>query len=85
MTTSPISHVPFADLPVEARALLSIIAQAAGAHFGSHPSERSALTPLLETIWNRNRLHLKDLSDPFRMTTLLKRELASVFLTGDAR
>ena len=33
----------------------------------------------------RESLRLKDLSDPFRMTALLKTELASVFLAGDAQ
>jgi hypothetical protein len=84
MITSFISHVPFAELPVEARALLFINALAAVARFGVQPPKRSELTPVLETIWNGNRLCLKDLSDPFRMTALLKAELASVFLVGDA-
>lgn len=74
--------LPFAELPVEARALLFIIALAAVASCGAQPPEQSELTSVLETIWNGNRLRLKDLSDPFRMTALLKTELASVFLPG---
>lgn len=58
---------------------------AAVARYGAQPPEQSELTPVLETIWNGNQLRLKDLSDPSRMTTLLKTELASVFLAGDAR
>jgi hypothetical protein len=85
MITSPISHVPFAELPIEARALFLINALAAVARYGAQPPEQSKLTPVLETIWNGNRLCLKDLSDPFRMTALLKTELAFVSLAGNAQ
>jgi hypothetical protein len=85
MNSITLPHVPFAELPVEARALFSINAMAAVARYGAQPPEQSELTPLLETIWNGNRLRIKDLSDPFRMTTLLKTELASVFLAGEAQ
>jgi hypothetical protein len=85
MNTITLPHVPFAEMPVEARALFSINALAAVARYGVRPPEQSELTPVLETIWNRNRLSLKDLSDPFRMTALLKTELASVSLAGDAQ
>jgi hypothetical protein len=85
MNTTTLPHVPFAELPVEARALFLINALAAVARYGAQPPEQSELTPVLKTIWNGNQLRLKDLSDPFRMTTLLKMELASVFLAGDAQ
>jgi hypothetical protein len=85
MNTLSLSHIPFAELPVEARALLFINALAAGARYGAQPPEQSELAPVLETIWNGNRLRLKDLSDPFGMTALLKTELASVFPAGDAQ
>jgi hypothetical protein len=82
MTNKSLSHVPFAELPVEARVLFFIIALPAVARFGVKPPKQSELNPMLETIWNKNRLCLKDLSDPFRMTALLKKEFASVPLTG---
>jgi hypothetical protein len=85
MNTISLSHIPFAELPVEARALFSIIALAAVARNGAQPPEQSELTPLLETIWNGNRLSLKDLSDPFRMTALLKSELSPLSVAGDAK
>jgi hypothetical protein len=85
MNTITPPHVPFAELPVEARALIFIHALAAVARYDAQRPEQSELTPVLETIWNGNQLRLKDLSDPSRMTTLLKTELASVFLAGDAR
>ena len=85
MITSPTSHVPFAELPVEARALFSIIAMASLVRFGAPRPDRSEMNLVLETIWNANRLRLKDLSDPFRMTTLLTTELASVSLAGDGQ
>jgi hypothetical protein len=85
MNSISLSHVPFAELPVEARALIFIHALAAVARYGAQRPEQSELTPVLETIWNGNRLRLKDLSDPFRMTALLKTELASVSLAGDTQ
>ena len=85
MNTISLSHIPFAELPSQARALLFINALAAVAHYGAQPPKQSELTPALETIWNRNRYRLKDLSDPFRMTALLKTELTSVILAGDAQ
>jgi hypothetical protein len=85
MITSRTSHVPFAELPSEARALLSILAQAAAARYVAQPLKQSQLTPLLETIWNRNRLCLSNLADPFRMTALLETELSSLRFAGGAQ
>ena len=85
MNNISLSHIPFAQLPVEARVLFFINALAAVARYGVKPSEQSELTSALEAIWNRNRLCPKDLSAPFCMTDLLKTELASVFPTGDAQ
>jgi hypothetical protein len=85
MNNLRLPHIPFAELPVEARALFFINVLPAVARFGVKPPKQSELNPVLETIWNRNRLCLKDLSDPFRMTALLKKELASVCLNGDTK
>jgi hypothetical protein len=74
--------VPYAELPSEARALLFIFAMGAAARYVANPPKQSELTPLLEDIWNRNRLCRNDLSNPFRMTTLLERELAPASFTG---
>ncbi len=78
-------HIPFAELPVEARALFFINALAAVARQGTRPPKQSELIPVLETIWNGNQLGLKDLSDPFRMTALLTKELESFSLAGDVQ
>jgi hypothetical protein len=85
MITSRTSHAPFAELPSEARALLFIFAQAAAARYVAQPPKRSELIPLLETIWNRNRLGLNDLANPFRMTALLEAELSSSCFAGGAQ
>ena len=77
-----ISHVPFAELPSEARALLFIFALGAAASYVARPPKRSELTPILESIWNRYRLCPSDFADPFRMTALLKTELSSVCFDG---
>ena len=80
-----VSPVPFAELPVEARALFFIFALGAAARYVGHPPSQSELTPVLEVIWNRNRLCRNDLSDPFRMMALLKMELSSVCFAGGAQ
>jgi len=85
MITPRTSHVPFAELPSEARALLFIFAMGAAARYGAQPPKRSELTPILESIWNRNRLCRSDLADPFRMTALLKTELSSLCFAGGAQ
>jgi len=77
-----ISPVPFAELSSDARALLFIFAMGAAARYVAQPPKRSELTPLLETIWNRNRLCLSDLADPFRMTALLETELSTMCFAG---
>jgi hypothetical protein len=82
MITSFTSHVPFAELPSEARALLFIFAQAAAARYVAQPPKQSELTPLLESIWNRHRLCLSDFANPYRMTALLESELSSVCVAG---
>jgi len=85
MLISRNSHVPYAELPSEARMLFSIFAQAAAASYVARPLKHSELTPLLETIWNRNRLCLSDVANPYRMTALLETELKCVCATGGAQ
>ena len=85
MLTSRTSHVPFAELPSEARALLFIFAMGAAVRYGTKPSKRSEMTPILESIWNQRRLCLSDLADPFRMTALLKTEFSSMCPAGRAQ
>src|ERR1019366_868908 len=80
-----VSPIVYAELPSEARALLSIFAQAAAARYVAQPLKKSELTPILESIWNRNRLCLNDVGNPFRMTALLETELSSVCLAGGAQ
>ena len=82
MITSRTSHVPFAELPSEARALLFILALAAAPRNVAHPPKRSELTPILEIIWNRKRLCLNDLANPFRMTASLQTDLSSICFAG---
>jgi hypothetical protein len=82
MKNLSVSPVPYAELPVEARSLLVILALAAAARYVAQPPERSELTRLLEAIWDRNRLCLNDLANPFRMTSLLETEFSSVCFAG---
>jgi hypothetical protein len=82
MITFSVSHIPYAELPSQARSLFFIFALAAVARYGTQPPKQSELTPILEVIWNKNQLRLKDLRDPSRITVLLKTELAPVSLAG---
>lgn len=70
-------HVPFAELPVEARALLFLFAFSVNARFDVRPPTPGELTPVLERIWNDSELCLVDLSDPNRLTQLFKRGFTS--------
>ena len=85
MINQSVSPVPYAELPSEARALLFIFAMGAAARYVANPPKQSELTPLLEAIWNRNRLCRNDLSNPFRMTALIERELAPASFNGSAQ
>src|ERR1035438_6102883 len=80
-----VSPIVYAELPSEARALLFIFAMGAAARYVAQPPKRSELDPLLEIIWNRNRLCLSDFADPRRMTALLKTELSSLCIAGGAQ
>jgi hypothetical protein len=82
MHTPCASPTPYAELPSEARALLFIFAMGAAARYVAQPPKQSELTPLLEIIWNRNRLCLSDLANPFRMTALFETELSSMCFAG---
>jgi hypothetical protein len=69
-------HVPFAQLPLEARVLFAIYASAAATRFGITPPELSTLLLEVEEVWNANRLTRLELSDPVRITALLKSDVS---------
>ena len=48
------------------------------ARFGLRRPTPAELDSQLEAIWNEHRLNSEDLSDPGRMTDLLKKHLAPV-------
>jgi len=76
MKKASISHVPFAQLPIEARVLFSIYASAALAKYCSRPLTLATLGVELDAVWDANRLTLRDLSNPDRMTELLESQFA---------
>jgi len=81
MESISLPHVPYAQLPTEARTLLHIFAVAAITRYDlSCPSPRE-LAPRLETVWNEKGLALADISDAHRMTDLFKSR--SVFLLNN--
>jgi hypothetical protein len=71
-------HVPFAQLPIEARVLFAIYASAALVRFRLQIPTSGNLAAGLETIWNANELILRDLSDPYRMTALLESQFSAL-------
>jgi hypothetical protein len=73
-------HVPFGQLPIEARVLFAIYASGALARYRSTPPVVSTLTAELGAIWNANRLTLRHLSDPYRMTALLESHFAALLV-----
>jgi hypothetical protein len=79
------SHLSFDQLPIEARTLFFIYASAALASYGSHPPTPCGLAAMLETAWNENDLCQRDLSDPSRMTRLLKDHFAALTSTQATR
>jgi hypothetical protein len=78
MKNISVSRVPFAQLPIEARVLFSIYASAAWARYASTPPAVSILTAHLDAVWTENKLILRDLSDPYRMTALLELHFAAL-------
>ena len=82
MNNSRRSHIPFAELPIEARVLFFLFASTAVVRFGTPPPTPADLAPQLEIVWNRHKLCDEDLRDPDRLTALLEKELASTTL-GD--
>jgi len=78
MENASVPHVPFAHLPIEARVLFSIYASAALARYRSKIPMSGNPAASLERFWNANRLTLRDLSDPYRMTALLESHFAAL-------
>jgi hypothetical protein len=72
MTSKSPLHVPFAQLPSEARVLFFIYASAALVGYVSQPPTLADLTTELEVAWNENRLSQHDLSETSHMTSLLE-------------
>jgi hypothetical protein len=76
METIEVAHVPFAQLPIEARALFYIQSMAAWEYHCNLPHSAAEIRSDLERIWNAERLTPEDLRDWGRMSGLLKIELA---------
>jgi hypothetical protein len=77
MHKSSSTHVPFAELSTEARTLFFLNALAALARYGAQRPKQSDIAEQLEVIWNRNRFVVSDLSNPHRMTDILKAHFAA--------
>jgi hypothetical protein len=77
MHKSSSTHAPFAELSTEARTLFFLNALAALARYGAQRPRQSDIAEQLEVIWNRNRFVVSDLSNPHRMTDILKAHFAA--------
>jgi len=73
------SHVPFRELPLQARWLFYIFALGAYASYRSVPPTIEEVAIALELIWNRNRLSPSALNPPGKVVDLLREEFS-----GDA-
>lgn len=69
-------HIPYCELPAEARALFTIFGLAASARFAARPPHRAKLDAMLTMVWDAERLTLNDLRDPDRLTHLIEEYLA---------
>ena len=76
MTTRSSSHVPLAQLPVEALGLFLIYGSAALARYRSQPPTPDEIAADLEEVWSSNGLSKSDLSDPYRLVRLLEEHFA---------
>jgi hypothetical protein len=66
-------HIPYGELPVEARMLFYIFALGTSPnHLHNRPTFRGFSKDLAE-VWDEHRVVTSDLSDPSRMTSLLRR------------
>jgi hypothetical protein len=74
VTSSP----SFWELSVEARTLLFIYASAAWARYHSHIPSPTLLVTELEYFWCNHQLSAEAVSDPHRVTLLLKKHFESL-------
>lgn len=75
-------HIPYCELPAEARALFTIFGLAAASRFVVRPPHRAKLDAMLATVWNAERLTRNDLRDPDRLTHLIEDYLAASLMTS---
>ncbi len=69
-------HVPFQQLPLEAKILLFITAMAEMANYRSWPPTPAEIRGDLEELWNREKLTEADFRNMPRLSTLLDQVLA---------
>lgn len=77
------THIPYCELPSEARVLFTIFGLAAAARFAAKPPRKASLDGLLNVVWEAERLTLNDLSDPNRMTALIEQYMVPPGKIGD--
>ena len=70
------NHLPFAQLPIEAKVLFYIQSMSAWQYHCNWPHTAAEVYRDLERIWNAAGLTPEDLRDGQRMSTLLETELS---------
>jgi hypothetical protein len=76
MITNCNPHMPFAQLPIEAKVLFSIQSMSAWEYYCNWPHTPDEIRCDLERIWNAEELSQEDLRDWPRMSALLVTELS---------
>jgi hypothetical protein len=75
MNTYSSIHVPFAQLPIEARVAFYFLSSSALEYHCYWPHTAAEIYADLERIWNAERLRVSDLQDEDRMSEILERKL----------
>ncbi len=67
------SHLPYAQLPIEVRALLFLLNMTAFATRRRRPRSPQQIHAILAAVWDSEKLALADLDDSDRMNTVYKK------------
>jgi ribonucleotide reductase beta subunit family protein with ferritin-like domain len=70
------NHLPFAELPIDAKVMFYIQSMSAMEYHCNQPQTAAEIYHDLERIWNAEKLPLEDLRDWQRLSKLLKTQLS---------
>lgn len=78
-------HMPFAELPIEAKVLFYIQSMSAREYHCNWPRTAAQVYRDLERVWDAEQLTLRDLRDWPRMSKLLQTQLSKCILEERSR